>query len=77
MWALLTLGFPPPKESQALRLTGLQEENDNVPTKAKADNLRPLKNTGPFGPKEKKVRLRLCGPKIKILLKRNLITELK
>lgn len=74
MWALLTLGFPPPKESQALRLTGLQEENDNVPTKEKADNLRPLKNTGP---KEKKVRLRLCGPKIKILLKRNLITELK
>ncbi|XP_004630098.1 centrosomal protein of 112 kDa isoform X5 [Octodon degus] len=59
MWCLRTLDFPPCKESQALRWTGLQEESDEVPTKENADNWRPLRNAEPFGPKENKANSRL------------------
>ncbi|XP_005402203.1 PREDICTED: centrosomal protein of 112 kDa isoform X4 [Chinchilla lanigera] len=59
MWGLWTADFPPRKASQALRLTGIQEENDNIPTKEKADNLRPLRNTEQLDPKENEANSKL------------------
>ncbi|XP_063097764.1 centrosomal protein of 112 kDa isoform X10 [Cavia porcellus] len=59
MWALCTSDFPPCKKNQALRLTGIQEENDNIPTKEKPNNLRPLRNTRLFGYEENKANSKL------------------
>lgn len=58
MWASLTLDSSSLKESQALRLVGMKGEHGNTPETVQAGSLRPLRDTGPSGLKEKKVRLR-------------------
>lgn len=42
----------------SLGLIGMKGENGNAPEKEQAGSLRPLRDTGPSGLKEKKVRLR-------------------
>lgn len=75
MWTPLTLGCPSPRERQALGLTAMRQESGSART---ADQVVPLRDTGPSVPKEKKVRLRLlCVPEIDILLKHKSPCELK
>lgn len=58
MWASLNLDLPSPKERWVLELTGVKEKKYNAPTGEQADSLRPLRDTGPSVPREKKVRMR-------------------
>lgn len=57
MWTPLTLDYSSPKESQASALIGMKGENSNDPETQQPVSLRPLRDTGPSGLKEKKVRL--------------------
>uniref|UniRef100_A0A2K6FEB5 Centrosomal protein 112 n=2 Tax=Propithecus coquereli TaxID=379532 RepID=A0A2K6FEB5_PROCO len=59
MWSSLTLDCPSRKGNQALGLIGMREENCNTPEKEQTGSLRPLRDTGPSGLKEKKANSRL------------------
>ncbi|XP_067570969.1 centrosomal protein of 112 kDa isoform X14 [Pseudorca crassidens] len=59
MWASLTLDSSSLKESQALRLVGMKREHGKTPETEQAGSLRPLRDTGPSGLKEKKANSRL------------------
>lgn len=58
MWASLNLDLPSPKERWVLELIGEKEKKYNAPTGEQADSMRPLRDTGPSVPREKKVRMR-------------------
>lgn len=58
MCASLNLDLQSPKEKWVLELIGLKEKKCNTPTAERADNMRPLRDTRPSLPREKKVRMR-------------------
>lgn len=58
MWNTLTLDCSSPMESQVPGLIRIKGGNGNDPKTEQADGLKPLRDTGPSGVKEKKVRLR-------------------
>nr|XP_004655191.1 centrosomal protein of 112 kDa isoform X9 [Jaculus jaculus] len=57
MWGSLTTDFPSPKDKQALKLLEMRESSD--PPVEQADDLTPLRDTGPRLPVEKKASSRL------------------
>nr|KAF6415309.1 centrosomal protein 112 [Molossus molossus] len=59
MWTPLTLDYSSPKESQAPGLTRIKGGNGNGPETQQAGSLRPLRDTGPSGLKEKMANSRL------------------
>ncbi|XP_057173715.1 centrosomal protein of 112 kDa isoform X8 [Ursus arctos] len=59
MWASLTSDYSSPKESPAPGLIGRKGEGGRGPETEQAGSLRPLKDTGPSGLKEKKANSRL------------------
>ncbi|XP_072795551.1 centrosomal protein of 112 kDa isoform X5 [Vicugna pacos] len=59
MWASLTLDPSSPEESQAQGLLGMKGGCGNAPETELAGSLRPLRDTGPSGLKEKKANNRL------------------
>lgn len=58
MWNTLTVDCLSPTESQVPGLIRIKGGNGNDPKTEQAGALRPLRDTGPSGLKEKRVRLR-------------------